>query len=78
MDELLTIGAFARLTRLTPKALRLYDELGLLPPVRVDPASGYRYYEPAQLERARLVASSPSSTSATPARTCCATAACSG
>ncbi|RAG84372.1 hypothetical protein DN069_17060 [Streptacidiphilus pinicola] len=56
MDELLTIGAFARLSRLTPKALRLYDELGLLRPVRVDPASGYRYYEPAQLERARLVA----------------------
>jgi PPM family protein phosphatase len=42
--------------RLTPKALRLYDELGLLPPAFVDPASGYRFYDPAQLERARLVA----------------------
>jgi PPM family protein phosphatase len=52
----LTIGAFARATRLTPKALRLYDELGLLRPVRVDEASGYRYYSPDQLERARLVA----------------------
>jgi len=29
--RLLPIGAFARATRLTPKALRLYDELGLLP-----------------------------------------------
>jgi protein phosphatase len=56
MAEQLTIGAFARLAALTPKALRLYDELGLLRPVRVDPASGYRYYEPAQLEQARLVA----------------------
>lgn len=53
---LLTIGAFARASRLSPKALRLYDELGLLPPARVDPYSGYRFYDPAQLEQARLVA----------------------
>lgn len=53
---LLTIGEFARAARLTPKALRLYDQLGLLRPVRVDAASGYRYYSPDQLERARLVA----------------------
>ena len=53
---LLTIGAFARASRLSPKALRLYDEIGLLPPARVDPATGYRCYAPAQLERARLVA----------------------
>ncbi|MFF3273191.1 MerR family transcriptional regulator [Streptomyces chrestomyceticus] len=54
--RLLSIGAFARLARLSPKALRLYDELGLLPPAHVDPANGYRRYAPAQLERARLVA----------------------
>jgi serine/threonine protein phosphatase PrpC len=54
--KLLTIGEFSRASRLTPKALRLYDELGLLRPVRVDEASGYRYYSPDQLERARLVA----------------------
>jgi serine/threonine protein phosphatase PrpC len=53
---LLSIGAFARATRLSPKALRLYDELGLLPPAFVDPATGYRFYDPAQLEQARLVA----------------------
>ncbi len=53
---MLTIGTFARASRLSPKALRLYDELGLLRPARVDPVSGYRLYEPAQLERARLVA----------------------
>ena len=52
----LTIGAFARAARLSPKALRLYDELGLLRPARVDPVSGYRYYSPDQLGRARLVA----------------------
>ncbi|WP_411083829.1 MerR family transcriptional regulator [Streptomyces sp. cmx-18-6] len=53
---LLTIGAFARASRLSPKALRLYDELGLLTPARVDPVSGYRLYAPEQLDRARLVA----------------------
>ncbi|MBY8340809.1 MerR family transcriptional regulator [Streptomyces spinosirectus] len=54
--DMLTIGAFARACRLSPKALRLYDELDLLRPARVDPHSGYRYYSAAQLERARLVA----------------------
>ncbi|CAL9317412.1 hypothetical protein SUDANB51_02549 [Streptomyces sp. enrichment culture] len=54
--DMLTIGAFAKACRLSPKALRLYDELGLLRPARVDPDTGYRYYAVAQLERARLVA----------------------
>jgi serine/threonine protein phosphatase PrpC len=54
--ELMPIGAFARSARLSPKALRLYDELGLLRPAFVDPDSGYRFYDPAQLEQARLVA----------------------
>ncbi|MBW5425602.1 MerR family transcriptional regulator [Streptomyces sp. BG9H] len=53
---LLTIGAFAKASRLSPKALRLYDELGLLTPARVDPVTGYRLYAPEQLARARLVA----------------------
>lgn len=57
MTELLSIGEFARRSRLSPKALRLYDELGLLTPARVDPDSGYRYYEVDQLDHARLVAS---------------------
>ncbi|NGO73576.1 MerR family transcriptional regulator [Streptomyces boncukensis] len=56
VGELLGIGAFAHASRLSPKALRLYDGLGLLPPAYVDPASGYRYYAPDQLARARLVA----------------------
>lgn len=53
---LLTIGAFAKASRLSPKALRLYDELGLLAPAHVDPVTGYRHYAPEQLEAARLVA----------------------
>ncbi|MFJ8593807.1 MerR family transcriptional regulator [Streptomyces sp. NPDC093598] len=55
-QELLTIGAFAARARLSAKALRLYDRLGLLAPAHVDEASGYRYYRAGQVERARLVA----------------------
>jgi DNA-binding transcriptional MerR regulator len=54
--ELMSIGEFAGLSRLSPKALRLYDELGLLEPARVDDSSGYRFYSGDQLERARLIA----------------------
>lgn len=54
--ELLSIGAFARATRLSHKALRVYDERGILTPARVDPDSGYRFYRRDQLERARLIA----------------------
>jgi DNA-binding transcriptional MerR regulator len=51
----ISIGEFARRSRLSLKALRLYDERGLLVPARVDQGSGYRYYDTAQLEQARLV-----------------------
>jgi DNA-binding transcriptional MerR regulator len=54
--DLMTIGTFAERTRLRPKALRLYDRLGLLPPVRTDPVSGYRFYSEDQVAGARLVA----------------------
>jgi DNA-binding transcriptional MerR regulator len=54
--ELMTIGAFAERTRLSPKALRLYDRLGLLLPARTDPVSGYRFYSEDQVAGARLVA----------------------
>ncbi|MFF4304563.1 MerR family transcriptional regulator [Streptomyces sp. NPDC001601] len=55
-EELLTIGAFAARSRLSAKALRLYDRLGLLAPAHVEEATGYRYYRAGQVERARLVA----------------------
>ncbi|MEU8990615.1 MerR family transcriptional regulator [Streptomyces sp. NPDC048558] len=55
-DELLTIGRFARLCRLSVKQLRHYDETGLLAPVHVDAGSGYRYYAPEQARDALTVA----------------------
>lgn len=49
---MLTIGRFADATGLTAKALRHYDEIGLLRPARVDPDNGYRYYDTNQIEDA--------------------------
>ncbi|GAA2365148.1 MerR family transcriptional regulator [Dactylosporangium salmoneum] len=53
---LLTIGVFARRSWLSPRALRLYEQQGVLAPALVDERTGYRWYRPAQLEHARLVA----------------------
>lgn len=53
--NLMPIGRFSKTTRLSVKALRLYGDLGLLPPAWVDPSSGYRYYAPAQANRAEAI-----------------------
>ncbi|WP_307082472.1 MerR family transcriptional regulator [Arthrobacter agilis] len=48
-------GSFARRTRLSSKALRLYAGNGLLAPAHVDPGNGYRYYDDGQIADARLI-----------------------
>ena len=53
--DLLSIGTFADMTRLSIKALRLYDELGILRPLHIDPQTGYRYYGVDQLPSARMI-----------------------
>jgi len=58
--ERYSIGEFSQRSGLTARALRLYDEVGLLAPDFVDDGTGYRYYAPAQLERARLIAAARS------------------
>ena len=55
MEDLVPIGEFAAASRLSQKALRLYDANGLLEPARVDPASGYRYYRLDQVPQGRLI-----------------------
>lgn len=54
-EYLLTIGQFSRLTQLSIRMLRYYDEHGVLHPTHVDPFSGFRYYSPALLVTARQV-----------------------
>jgi DNA-binding transcriptional MerR regulator len=51
-ERLLTIGEFSRLSLLSVRMLRYYDARGVLAPTRVDPASGYRSYDPAMLRTA--------------------------
>lgn len=54
-SELMTIGRFARITGLTVKALRHYDEVGLLRPATVDSETGYRSYSSGQVRRAERI-----------------------
>ena len=53
--ELFSIGEFAARTRLTPKALRIYDRSGLLRPACTDQWNRYRRYSPEQVPIGRLV-----------------------
>jgi effector-binding domain-containing protein len=46
---MIRIGDFSKLSRISVKTLRYYDEVGLLQPVQVDPFTGYRLYEYSQL-----------------------------
>ena len=46
----LKIGEFAAFCNISVPALRLYDRMGLLKPASVDPATGYRYYDPDQIQ----------------------------
>lgn len=50
--NLMPIGRFAKSCRLSIKALRHYDEQGLLRPAFVDPETGYRYYHRSQAQTA--------------------------
>lgn len=51
------IGDFARLGLVSVRMLRHYDAIGLLRPAHVDPVTGYRSYQAAQLSRLnRIVA----------------------
>ena len=49
-DHLYRIGLFAQMNRITVKALRFYEEQGLLLPAKIDGESGYRYYTMSQME----------------------------
>lgn len=54
-EPLQTISTFARGVGLSPSALRLYADNGLVVPAEVDGRTGYRYYTPEQQRRAVLV-----------------------
>ncbi|MDD3137333.1 MAG: GyrI-like domain-containing protein [Methanoregula sp.] len=51
IPDQIPIGRFSAITRLSIKALRYYDEKGLLVPEEKDPVTGFRYYTTPQIER---------------------------
>ena len=55
MSTLVRIGEFSRLTHISVKALRHYQEVGVLAPREVDPRTGYRQYALEQVAHAQLV-----------------------
>ncbi len=50
-----SIGDFSKITGLTVKTLRYYHEQGLLVPTCVDEQTGYRYFDRARIETARII-----------------------
>ena len=48
-DTLYKIGMFAAMNHVTVKALRFYEEQGLLLPALIHPETGYRYYTLSQM-----------------------------
>jgi DNA-binding transcriptional MerR regulator len=55
VDALLTIGEFSKMTYLSVKALRHYHDVGLLEPVDIDSATGYRRYSTGQVSTAQAI-----------------------
>jgi DNA-binding transcriptional MerR regulator len=55
VDVILTIGEFSKMTYLSVKALRHYHDVGLLAPISIDPATGYRRYASSQVATAQAI-----------------------
>lgn len=49
------IGEFSRLTQVSVRMLRYYDEMGLLIPEHIDNSSGYRYYSTNQIPQLQKI-----------------------
>lgn len=49
------IGDFSRLTRVSVRMLRHYDEIGLLKPQSIDDFTGYRFYSADQIPRVNRI-----------------------
>jgi DNA-binding transcriptional MerR regulator/effector-binding domain-containing protein len=55
MKTIYSIGEFSQVTGLSVKTLRFYHERGILIPTSVDEATGYRFYDDAKVEKARVI-----------------------
>lgn len=52
---MLSIGTFSKISKVTTKTLRYYDEIGLIKPVYINEENGYRYYNIEQLKTILLI-----------------------
>jgi len=52
---MIKIGDFSKLSRISIRMLRHYDEMGLLTPEKIDSLTGYRYYNESQLPIANRI-----------------------
>jgi DNA-binding transcriptional MerR regulator len=55
MKEFLTIKEFSKLSGITSKTLRYWDDIGLFRPAKRDPLNNYRYYMPQQITAVNFV-----------------------
>lgn len=49
-EVLLKIGELAALAGISPKALRVYEKMDIIKPVKIDEENGYRYYSADQVK----------------------------
>ena len=54
-NTLIPIGKMAKANNVSIATLRLYDEIGLIKPVFIDPQTNYRYYDVNQTSRLDLI-----------------------
>ncbi|QIK69016.1 MerR family transcriptional regulator [Erysipelothrix sp. HDW6C] len=52
---MIKIGDFSKLSRLSIRVLRHYDDIDLLKPVFIDPDSSYRFYDASQLKTSHQI-----------------------
>ena len=52
---MLQIGEFSKICQVSVKTLHHYDKIGLLAPAEVDRLTGYRYYQPEQIDRMNYI-----------------------
>lgn len=50
-NSLLRIGEIAAFFNVSVKAIRIYDKLGIIKPVKIDQMTGYRYYSVDQIHQ---------------------------
>jgi len=55
MEKLLTIGQLAKICKVTPRAVRFYEEVGLLTPNETDAQTNYRYYSQEGVDQLRKI-----------------------